>query len=166
MGARGPRPQPTVLKLLRGNPSQRRIRPEPMPRALTDIPEPPDYLEGYGREEWLRIAPELYRLGCLTVVDLHTLAAYCQSYFEWRNAIKALANVRSRDPTTLGIMFMGSSGTMMANPIQFAAERAAKNMVRYASEFGCTPAARSRIAAAEDADGGKKAKFSGLLAGV
>lgn len=164
--SRGPKPMPTHLKLLRGNPGKERLRAEPEPRAAPDVPPPPSFLEGYAREEWLRIAPELYRLRCLTIVDLNTLAAYCQSYFEWRNALDTMVKMRAVDPATAAIMVKAPrTGTPMLNPVQLAADRAAASMVRYASEFGCSPAARSRIAAAENTEGGK-AKFSGLLAGV
>lgn len=163
--ARGPRPMPTHLKLLRGNPAHERLRPEPEPRVAPAVPEPPEFLVGYAREEWQRIAPELYRLRCLTIVDLNTLAAYCQAYFDWRTALNALAKMRAVDPTTFAIMIKARTGTPMLNPVQLAADRAAASMVRYAAEFGCSPAARSRIAAAENTEGGK-AKFAGLLAGV
>lgn len=155
---------PTNLKLIRGNPGKQRLRPEPQPMSSPSIPDPPEYLVGYAREEWIRIAPELYRLRCLTLIDITTLGAYCQAFLDWRNALDVMAQMRGNQ--TRGIMIPApKSGTPMLNPVQFAADRAAERMVKYAAEFGCSPAARSRIAAAENTEGGK-AKFAGLLAGV
>ena len=56
-------PTPTHLKLLRGNPGKRPIRPEPQPEQPPTPPEPPDFLTGYAFDEWRRVAPELHRLG-------------------------------------------------------------------------------------------------------
>jgi phage terminase small subunit len=74
------------LKVLRGNPGQRRLRPEPMPARGEAVPEPPKYLTDYAVEEWSRTAPELWHLGLLTVLDTNLFAAYCQSYAKWRLA--------------------------------------------------------------------------------
>jgi phage terminase small subunit len=51
----------------------------------------------------------------------------------------------------------------MQNPLVLTARQAANDMVRYASEFGMTAAARARIGAGvyDGPDGGK---FAGLLA--
>lgn len=154
---------PTHLKILQGNPGKRRLEPEPEPTVPDSIPEPPDYLMVKAKEEWHRVAEELYRLGCLTVVDLTVLAAYCTSFAHWRIAEDALARMRERDPATAAIMLKTKNGNAMLNPLLIAANRAAADMVRYASEFGLSPAARSRIAAAHVEIG--KPKFEGLLQG-
>jgi len=163
MAGRGRPPIPTHLKILRGNPGLRALRPEPEPAVPLAVPEAPSFLMDYAKEEWARIAKELYHLGCLTVVDLNTLAAYCQAYAHWRTAEEALAKMRERDPLTAAIMLKTRNGNAMPNPLLVAANKAASDMIRYASEFGLTPAARSRIAAAHVEVG--KPKFAGLLAG-
>jgi hypothetical protein len=65
----GPRPVPTQLKLLRGNPGQRRIREELRPEQSLDVPDPPAHSTGYAADEWYTVATELHRLGVLTKVD-------------------------------------------------------------------------------------------------
>ena len=71
----GKRPLPTHLKLLRGNPGQRRLPDEPQPEQLPDVPEPPPFITGYAADEWWITGTELHRLGLLTKVDVPALAA-------------------------------------------------------------------------------------------
>lgn len=163
---RGRRPLPTHLKLLRGNPGHRPLNEsEPQPEISANVPEPPPFLTGYGRDEWWRVAPQLYRLGLLTALDVAVLAAYAQAYASWRLAEESLAEMAKRDPVTSGLLIKTSSGDAAQNPLVGIARRAASDMVRYASEFGLSPAARARIAAGvtyEPPPGG--GKFDGLLA--
>jgi P27 family predicted phage terminase small subunit len=118
---------------------------------------------------WLRsrlsslAAGQRRRSAPITVVDLNALAAYCQAYAHWRTAEEVLTRMRERDPLTSGIMLKTRNGNPIPNPLLVAANKAASDMIRYASEFGLTPAARSRIAAAHVEVG--KPKFAGLLAG-
>jgi phage terminase small subunit len=51
-----------------------------------------------------------------------------------------------RDPATHGLMVKrASDGNPMRNPLVAIASNAASDMLRYASEFGLTALARSRI---------------------
>ena len=60
---RGPPPTPLHLKLLRGNPGQRRLYPEPQPERPPQCPDAPDHLCELAQDEWRRVAPQLHRLG-------------------------------------------------------------------------------------------------------
>jgi phage terminase small subunit len=53
----------------------------------------------------------------------------------------------ANDPVMGGLLVKGSEGQPRSNPLLKIAASAASDMVRYASEFGFTPAAGSRIAA-------------------
>ncbi|MBO4221968.1 phage terminase small subunit P27 family [Bradyrhizobium neotropicale] len=159
---RGPRPIPTHLRVLRGNPSHRPLpTDEPKPLVPDDCPEPPDFLTGYASDEWWRIAPELHRLGLLTIVDIAPLASYCVSYERWKTAEEALKRIANNDPVMHGLMIKKDANAVV-NPLVGIARKAAGDMVRYASEFGLTPAARSRIAAGVGEQ--EQGKFAGLLA--
>src|SRR5215475_10156841 len=100
----GPPPTPLHLRLMRGNPGKRAIRPEPEPAPCPSPPAPPDYLSGYARDEWLRVAAELHVIGVLRGVDVQLLAAYCVSFATWRTAIETLATMAARDPVTHGLL--------------------------------------------------------------
>ena len=160
----GPPPTPTNLRILRGNPARRPIRNEPMPTLPPAPPEAPEYLTGYAREEWERIVNEMFRLRLLTIVDIHPLAAYCQAYDSWRTAIEKLKDMAARDLVMSALVVKTRHGSVMQNPLFLTARQSANDMLRYAAEFGFTPAARARIASGgfEPPDGSNK--FTGLLA--
>jgi len=136
MGARGPAAQPTKLRLLRGNPGKRPVNEaEPQPRAVA--PEPPAFLKREALEQWRYIAPELERLGLLTIVDGAALAAYCQAYQRW---IQAERNVNKN-----GLVLGGGTRYAQPNPAVGIAQKSMQLLRAFAAEFGLTPASRSRI---------------------
>ena len=161
--SRGPPPLPTHLKLLRGNPGHQVLnKREPEPALLARPPEPPDDLGEYAKEEWRRIIVEAFNLKLVTAMDIQPLAAYCDAYERWRTARETVRAMGERDLITHGLIVKTQSGGAAPNPLVHLAAAAARDMVRFASEFGLTPAARSRISAQEAIGDGK---FAGLLPG-
>lgn len=130
--------KPTALKLLEGNPGQRRLRPEPQPRR--GIPPCPAWLDGEARREWRRITPELDRLGLITVVDRVALAAYCQSFARWYLAEK--------ERTVGGDTHVTQTGYEAVRPCVTISQKERQLMRAFLSDFGLTPASRTRVAAA------------------
>jgi P27 family predicted phage terminase small subunit len=164
---RGRKPIPTHLKVLRGNPGHQVLHPELEPdhEKAPGIPEPPAFLMALAKDEWRRISTGLYHMGLLTLVDENPLAAYCQAYGRWRTAEASLAKMAERDLLTSGLMIKTTNGNAIQNPLVHTANKAASDMVRYATEFGFTPAARARIAAG-NASNGPQSKFAGLIGGL
>jgi P27 family predicted phage terminase small subunit len=151
------------LKLLRGNPGRHPLnKGEPEPSAPAEPPPAPEFLSEYGRAEWDRIAVELYRLGLLTTVDIAPLGAYCEAYAAWRTAVEKLKVMAACDPDAGALTITSCHGGVMQNPLFLSMLQAANDIVRYANEFGFTPAARSRINTVEAQPA--KGKFDGLLA--
>jgi P27 family predicted phage terminase small subunit len=143
---KGPRPKPTHLRLVLGNPSRRPLNsdePKPDPKLL----KAPDELGADAKIEWRRMAVQLYNLGLLTGLDRAALAAYCTSYGRWITAERALAKQAERDPQTQALLVMTKKGNVIQNPLVGTANKAMAAMVHYAAEFGMTPSARSRIKA-------------------
>lgn len=159
---RGRKPKPAHLRLIEGNPRQKPIPNEPKPTA-GELPAPPEFLSKDAKEEWHRVSLELYRLGLLTQVDIGPLAAYCQSYGRWMQAERAIAKMAEKDQLTGGLMIKTTNGNAIQNPLVGTAHKAASDMVRYASEFGLTPAARARLSVGPV--NAPKSKFDGLLGG-
>src|SRR3954464_13983683 len=83
----GGRPRkPATLKLLEGNPGKRLVSDnEPQPAALSSL-DPPEWLDAEGIEAWEQLAPELARLGLLTVLDRPLFALSCQLHSLVRRA--------------------------------------------------------------------------------
>jgi P27 family predicted phage terminase small subunit len=158
----GRRPTPTYLKLIRGNPGCRKIKPEPQPRVPRTAPEPPDFLSDEARAEWARIVPQLRCLGLLTALDVTVAAAYCQSFGRWVAAERILAKMAAEDPDTKGLTITGTMGVPMLNPMLKVARLSAADMLRFSCEFGFSPAARTRIQAGIGAE--VKSKFGDVLA--
>jgi P27 family predicted phage terminase small subunit len=155
-------PTPTQLKILRGNPGKQALNKlEPEPELLAELPEPPDFFNQPAIDEWWRIVEELHRLKMLTTFDVTALAAYCQSWGRWVEAERKIAVMRKVNADS-ALLVKGSMSNVVPNPLIKIARLAAQDMVRYAAEFGFTPAARSRIVLT----GGKEppSKFGTLLA--
>ena len=68
-----------------------------------------------------------------------------------------------RDAITHGLMVKAASGSAMQNPIVLTIRQAGNDMVRYAAEFGLSPAARSRISGLDDPQN-PSGKFGRFLA--
>jgi len=135
---RGRRPKPTRLKMLTGNPGKRPLNPDE-PRPEANIPECPPELGPVARAEWDRLVVELAALRLLTNLDRAALAAYCGAYALWADATAHIEKY--------GAMIKSPQGFPIQSPYLAIANRQAEIMMRIASEFGFTPASRSRIAA-------------------
>jgi P27 family predicted phage terminase small subunit len=157
----GPPPTPIPLRVRRGNPSNRGFKRGLEPERPAEPPGCPDFLVGYACDEWYRVAPGLHQLGLLSLLDVAVLGAYCESYARWRTASETLAAMAERDGATHGLMIKRQDGNAARNPLVKIAADAASNMVRYAAEFGFSPAARARIAAGVYAE--PAGKWDGLL---
>jgi P27 family predicted phage terminase small subunit len=121
-------------------------------------------LSEHARAEWERVSPELHRLGLLTVLDVATLCAYTASFSRWRAAEIALLEIGAKDPVTHGLLIKDADGNARVNPLTRVARDAADAMIKFASELGCTPVARARIAAGPYGGGGGPSKFGDLIA--
>jgi P27 family predicted phage terminase small subunit len=161
----GPRPTPTHLKLLRGNPGHQKLnKGEPQPAQPPEPPEAPEFLTSYARDEWHRLAGELFRLKLLTVADIMPFAAYCVAYQHWRVAEEKLQAMAARDSVSAGLLLKRGDGTAGQNPLVRIAANAAADMVRFGAEFGLSPAARARISAGVGFEPPGGGKFGDLLA--
>lgn len=156
-------PIPFELAKLRGNPGKRRLKPEPQSKIEATCPEAPDWLSAYAAEEWRRIALDLHSVKLLTVIDVMPLAAYCDAYARWRNALEILARLAEKDDKTHALLIRSGDGNPKANPQLRIASRAAQDMVSFASQFGMTPIARARIARGPGWQPPGGGKFDGLL---
>ena len=142
----GRKPKPSALKLVTGNPGRRRL-PASEPKPKQSASSAPTFLSTDARTEWRRVMPMLVANGIMTGLDRAALAAYCQAYGRWAQAERALADDATADlKARFGLLSETSNGNKIQNPLVGIANKAARDMVRYASEFGMSPAARARVA--------------------
>jgi phage terminase small subunit len=120
-----PRPQPTALRVLRGNPGKRALNRQEPKIAPLSAECPAELVDPVARAEWDRVAPALIASGVVTVADRATLVGYCLSWAEWLDLTRT----------------------------QTAREKSSTLMLRFAIELGMTPAARTRIHATPPATG-------------
>lgn len=151
---RGRKPQPTALKVIRGNPGKRQLNEcEPTHEALENAC-PDDIVDDTARQEWDRVAPILTASGQVTVVDRGTLMGYCLKFAQW----KALEEEARKHP----FIVRSPSGYPIPNPALGMANKAFALMLKAAAELGITPSSRSRVAVSEPKQ--QKSKWAGLLA--
>ena len=160
MGARGPKPLPANVHLLRGNPSKLplgdlvdALQPE------VEIPHCPRHLLPEARKEWKRITPELERYGLISKLDRGALSLYCQAWARWvwaeeqlqrsvRLAVeKETAAIDKGEPWTGGDGYTvpTPNGHMTYSPHWVIANKAMAQVNRYMSSFGLDPASRGRV---------------------
>ena len=107
--------------------------PQPQPR----LPRAPAHLSAEAKKEWSRAGKFLLTLGLISDLDLAAFAAYCQAWGRWVEAEQALK--------TYGVMLKSPNGFPVQSPYLAVANRAMEQMKSCLSDFGMTPASRSRV---------------------
>ena len=137
-GRSGRKAKPTKVLQLHGTfRSDRRNRDEPQPEIA--IPDRPEFLKGEAAREWQRLVPLLVKEKCLTEWDRAALAAYCQTWKEYRALCVRVHRVSQYTTLT-------SQGTEIQHPLVGAKNTAFNNLLRICGEFGLTPSSRTRLA--------------------
>lgn len=150
-----PKPRPTKMKVLEGNPSRRPLPDnEPQPDVPISVPSAPEYLTDNAKEEWDTLAAPLHRLGLLTEVDIPIFEMYCQARGNFISAVEELK------VSTLTIKT--DKGNEIQNPVVGVLNRSIEISHKLATEFGMTPSSRSKVTSAKTE---KKSKFYGLIQG-
>lgn len=133
--------KPTALKELAGNPGKRPLnKREPKVSAPVNLRVPAGMPDDAAKL-WRKLAPQMTASGMLKSTDLHALEMLCLHWAAARRAWKLLDKG--------GILIKGRQGDPVKNPAQYVWRSEAQAFAKLASEFGLTPAARSRILADE-----------------
>lgn len=143
MGQRGPKPKPTALKQLRGNPGKRAMnKNEPNPGKPGRTPSVPSWLGDDAREIWKSYARQLWEIDLLTDIDVDALAALCESTALYREAVRAIARNGAVEVTDKGYYY--------ASPWVNIRNQALGQMKQLWAVFGMTPSDRSRLNVGSD----------------
>jgi P27 family predicted phage terminase small subunit len=137
--------------LLKGSPGKRPVR------------SPPEVAQeaNNAKEELQRVAPELHRLGRLTVLDIGPLAAYCAAAARLRQAEEAIERMAKQDKRDHALTIKGSAGNQVTNPLLRIASTAMADVQRIGSAFGLTPNGQLRLLGRKPPP--PAGKFDGLL---
>lgn len=127
------------------NPQRRDERAnEPEPEAGAAKP-PGMSLEA--ERHWPVMAKILEDAGVLTRMDGLALGVYCETYARWRDALDAFNRQRVVSVGT------GKTRKLVPNPQHDIADKAQSQLVRLMTEFGMTPASRSKVSGRKKAPG-------------
>lgn len=141
MGKRGPSPQPTALKILRGNPGKRPLnKAEPTPPS-DGIAAPP-HLGVVARGKWSEILPILQAVKVMTRADVEALARYCDTY-EWWLATRA--KLRAEGDTYPILNDAGEIKYIAQRPEVSIAHKLSTQLRQLEQDFGLNPSARTGL---------------------
>lgn len=170
-----PRPKPTALKLLEGNPGKRTLsEDEPRYPTLT-IDRAPERLTPEAKKLWLELGNQLCQIGLLQIVDSNLFERYCDLFAKWLIAKDFLDKNGTSYTTMKPVLETDGNGKwrqkMVLNPKTGVREPATKpdevkrfpqvrdymelsdRLLKVEQEMGLTPAARSKLRVPEGGGG-------------
>lgn len=156
----GRRPQPTALKVLRGNPSKTRLNErEPMPPPEGQVVKPEGLSVG-AAQVWDELAPICLAMKTLTVADLRPFKTLCELEATLQIA-SAQKQAPGFAPFTVSPDFNGVDKVHVHAAIKL--ERETATSIRpYYEYFGLTPSSRARIVVPKQAEA-PVSKWAGVL---
>ncbi|WP_367888757.1 phage terminase small subunit P27 family [Celeribacter indicus] len=111
------------------------------PEAITDL-DPPGWLSGDAKDEWVRVMPILSKRRILTAADVGSLENFCV----------AMGQVREMERVLQEKGAVYQAGDMLKRNPAASIQADAMNRARLlAAELGLTPVSRSRPAIRDDA---------------
>lgn len=158
MGKRGPAPEPSIYRYVRGNPSKKQFSPhEPTPDLLDDL-DPPEEIasDDLAVKKWRQSVPVLRRMRVFTEADTDAWVLYCRTWANWMRA-KAKCDQFGRDNISYEVDPSRKDGKLKikwTQPYTWAVEEKAlaSDLRRLQQEFGMTPSSRSQVTIHSNAD--------------
>jgi len=162
MGKRGPKPKPTALRILEGNPSRRELNAdEPVIRFLPTMPEEVA-ADPLAATEWGRIFTVMPD-GVYTAADEAMLAQYATVRSIIKRALAEIENfgIMIDDPLT------NKDGNIVGyrrkkNPALEVWKSAHVILIQVADRLGLSPGMRSKLSIPKVSEA--RSKFAGLIA--
>lgn len=130
---------PNKIMELRGGTRHTHEKPRVEPDLPNKIPECPSHLNDKARAEWNRVVEILRGIGLITELDRATLAAHCEAYSRWAEAV---TRVNEEGMVTI------QGGIPKANPYIKICREAYDQMIKTGSLFGMSPSARASLSIA------------------
>jgi P27 family predicted phage terminase small subunit len=140
----GRKPLPVAVKKIKGTLQKCRVNPHE-PRPVGRLGDPPTYMSDTAQEAW-RYAVANAPPGLLSSLDASVLERWANCAGLYR---EALAKINRAG--VAGMIVKTPSGILRRSPLMDVIRDLALEMKGYESEMGFTPAARSRVQIAQDA---------------
>jgi P27 family predicted phage terminase small subunit len=138
MGARGPAPAPTKVKLLHGETRPSRVNyREPLPPE--HLPSMPTDMSTEAKVVWRRVLRNMGMTGVIRAVDLDVLRCYCEAVARYTQAMRLYS----------GPLLKTRNGPVK-NPLHQIVREDSEAIRQFARELGLTPSARSGLLADHD----------------
>lgn len=136
-----PKPVPTHMRLVKGNPSKRAINTKE-PKPPVGKPKCPSHLDPKGKAAWKKLCEILDNMGVLTLADQFALEILCSVYARIR-----FLQERIKEKGGTSYETMNTQGEVMhrAFPEITQLEKAEHTFRSYITEFGLTPSSRSKV---------------------
>lgn len=148
---RGRKPKPTAIKKFEGNPGKRKLNADEPQPTIIGLPDPPDWLSDRAKAKFQELAPELTRMGTLTVADVDTFACYCEAFGELMDCLEKIDEV--------GDYYFTEKGTVLVHPAVYRKNKAIERMYKFGAVLGLNPSNRSSIAIPQQQASSKLSKF-------
>ena len=164
MGKRGPKPEPNVLQLRKGNTAHKSraeldgglmLPPATLaePRWVELFPavrgaqrDANRRMRARAAAAWRQVVPLLDAQGVVAAVDLEALVDYCRSVARLDEAERILSRA--------GLTVTGRDGGQHRHPLTIVSSQLAARVARLRASFGLTPSDRTGIPGAGASSGG------------
>lgn len=152
--AKGRKPTPSHLKVVRGTTRADRANPsEPKPARM--IPDAPEHMTDRAREIWPYVAGVADKMGILTEADGLALQLMCEAYSNIRSAQDEIVSAGGETYVTEG-------GLIKAHPAVAMRNDASRRLQSLLAEFGMSPSSRSKVSPKDkDDEENEAAKYFG-----
>ncbi len=136
--ARGRPRTPAQAKVLQGN--FRKDRDQHGPKVELNAPKCPAWLPKSAKKYWKDIAPELEKVGLIGLIDTAAFAAHCDSMGRYEDVTRKLKELDDLIDET-------PNGYQVQSALFTVRNKLWDQVMKSATEFGMSPAARSRVKA-------------------
>lgn len=153
MGKRGPKKEPTKLKILKGNPGKKPLnKSEPKPKVLKEDEPPKEFkLNARAKKIYKRVYAVLADIDLATEADVYTLARYAQELDEYLLCCEFLEKKR-KEALKSGRSSYGEEGLSKNGSVFFSQypevavrKQLEDSLKKLECEFGFTPSARTTL---------------------
>ncbi len=143
--------KPTALKVLQGTVDKSRENKHEAKPPLA-LPEPPEFLKGIALEHYKMLGPRLVNCGLLTNIDGDMLAAYCNAYGMFSDAVEEMEKFKANGGNWF--KYDSDKGNEVQRVLVGVINQTRKAMQSLAAEFGMSPAQRSKVVAKKQEETG------------